>query len=201
MTISFWLILLAVLAYGLLHTLLASLKIKAEVHRWFSSKSNQWFRLAYNFIAVITLLPILVLPILLIDKELYRIPYPWVIATLTFQTMAILVVIIGLKQTGMTSFIGLRQLFLPEVTTPPRLVTRGLYRYVRHPLYAAGLVFIWFLPIMTCNLLALNLGLTAYILVGSYFEERKLMSEFGEAYAEYRCHTPMLIPGFRLPHR
>jgi len=201
MTISFWLILLAVLAYGLLHTLLASLKVKAEVHRWFGSKSDQWFRLAYNFITVITLLPILVMPILLIDKELYRIPYPWVIATLTFQALAILVGIIGLKQTGITSFIGLRQLFLPEVTTPPRLVTGGLYRYIRHPLYTAGLVFIWLLPFMTCNLLALNLGLTAYVLVGVYFEERKLVSEFGEAYVEYRRRTPMLIPGLHLSHR
>ena len=201
MTISFWLILLAVLAYGLLHTLLASLKMKAEAHHWFGWKSDQWFRLAYNFIAVITLLPILVMPILLIDKELYRITYPWIIATLTFQAIAVLVGTIALKQTGMTSFIGLRQLFLPEVTNPPRLVTGGLYRYNRHPLYTAGLVFIWLLPIMICNLLALNLGLTAYVPVGSYFEERKRVGEFGEAYAIYRRHTPMLIPGLRLPHR
>ena len=201
MTISFWLILLAVLAYGLLHTLLASLKMKAEAHHWLGWKSDQWFRLAYNFLAVITQLPILVMPILLIDKELYRITYPWIIATLTFQAIAVLVGTIALKQTGMTSFIGLRQLFLPEVTNPPRLVTGGLYRYIRHPLYTAGLVFIWLLPIMTCNLLALNLGLTAYVLVGSYFEERKLVGEFGKSYAVYRRYTPMLIPGVRLPHR
>lgn len=142
MTISFWLILLALLAYGLLQTLLASLKINADVHRWFGSKSDLWFRLANNFIAVITLLTILVLPILLFDKELYGIPYPWVIATLTFQAMAVLTGIIGLKQTGMTSIIGLRQLFLPEVTTAPRLVTGILYCYVRHPLCTAGLAFI-----------------------------------------------------------
>ena len=80
-------------------------------------------------------------------------------------------------------------------------MTGGLYRYVRHPLYTAGLVFIWLLPIMTCNLLALNIGLTAYIIVGAYFEERKLLLEFGDAYAEYRQQTPMLIPGLRLPHR
>jgi len=172
------------------------LKIKAEVQSWFGSKSDQWIRLANNFIAVITLLPIL-----LIDKELYRIPCPWFIATLTFQAMAVIVVIIGLKQTAMTSFIGLRQLFLLEVSIPPRLVTRGLFCYVRNPLYAAGLVFIRLLHIMTCNLLALNLELTAYILVGPYFEDRKLVSEFGEAYAENRCHTPILIPGLRLPHR
>jgi protein-S-isoprenylcysteine O-methyltransferase Ste14 len=200
MTISFWLIILAVLSYGLLHTLLASLKMKALAHNWFGSKTDQWFRLAYNFIAFFTLLPILLLPILLPDKEIYRISFPWAIATLSIQALAVIVLVVGLRQTGITSFIGLRQLLLPEDTSPPRLVTDGLYRYVRHPLYTAALVFIWLLPIMTWNLLALNLGLTAYVIIGAYFEERKLLLEFGDAYAEYRQRTPMLIPGLRSPH-
>ena len=102
-----------------------------------------------------------------------------------------------MKQTGITSFIGLRQLLLPEDTSPPRLVTDGLYRYVRHPLYTAGLVFIWLIPIMTWNLLALIIGLSVYVITGAYFEERKLLLEFGDAYAEYRQHTPMLVPGLR----
>jgi protein-S-isoprenylcysteine O-methyltransferase Ste14 len=52
---------------------------------------------------------------------------------------------------------------------------------------------------MSYNLLALILGLSIYILVGAYFEERKLLVEFGDAYSEYRQRTPMLIPGLRLP--
>jgi len=41
------------------------------------------------------------------------------------------------------------------------------------------------------------LAFTLYILVGVYFEERKLLREFGQEYAEYRSITPMLIPGMR----
>ena len=201
MTISFWLILLAVLSYGLLYTLLASAKMKDLSRNWLGSKTDRVYRLAYNFIAIFTLLPILLLPILLIDKELYRIPFPWIIVTLIIQLLAVIVLIIGMKQTGITSFIGLRHLLLPEDTSPPRLVTDGFYRYVRHPLYTAGLVFIWLIPIMTYNLLALNLGLTAYVIIGVYFEERKLLLEFGDANAEYRQKTPMLIPGLRYPYQ
>ena len=197
MTISFWLVLLAVLAYGLLHSILASLIIKAHARRWIGPASDRWFRLAFNFIAVVTLLPILFLPILLIDKQIYSIRYPWVILTLTIQLMAVIVLFVGLRQTGISSFIGLRQMLLPEDTSPPRLVTNGLYRFVRHPLYTAGLVLIWLLPVLTWNLLALNLGLTAYILIGAYFEERKLLLTFGDYYAEYCHRTPMLIPGIR----
>jgi len=78
------------------------------------------------------------------------------------------------------------------------MVTNGLYRYVRHPLYTAGLVIIWLIPLMTYNLLALILGLTIYIFVGAYFEERKLLLEFGDVYAEYRQRTPMLVPRIRI---
>jgi methanethiol S-methyltransferase len=120
---------------------------------------------------------------------------------MAIQLSAVIFLYLGLRQTGITSFIGLRQLLLPEDMTPPRLVTGGLYRFVRHPLYTAGLVFIWLIPIMTWNLLALIIGLSAYIIIGAYFEERKLLLDFGDAYADYRRHTPMLIPGMRLHHR
>jgi len=69
-------------------------------------------------------------------------------------------------------------------------VLTGLYRWVRHPLYTAGLLFIWLIPVMTANLLALNIGLTIYLITGALFEERKLVREFGEAYIEYRKVTP-----------
>ena len=201
MTISFWLVLLAVVAYGLLHSILASLTTKAQARKLVGSASDRWFRLAYNFIAIVTLLPILFLPILLIDKEIYIIRFPWVIVTVSIQVLAVIVLFVGLRQTGIRSFIGIHQLFLPEDTTPPRLVTNGLYRYMRHPLYTAGLVLIWLLPILTWNLLALNLGLTAYIFIGAYLEERKLLLTFSDTYAEYRERTPMLIPGIPLLHR
>jgi methanethiol S-methyltransferase len=197
MTLSFWLILLAVLVYGLLHSVLASIKIKAQAGHWLGPATDRWYRLVYNFVAVITLLPVLILPVILIDKGIYTIPFPWVLVTLTIQALAGIVLIIGWRQTGISSFLGLQQAFLPEDLTPPRLVTDGLYCYVRHPLYSAGLVIIWLIPIMTWNLLALIIGLTAYVFIGAYYEERKLLSEFGEAYAAYRRQTPMLVPGLK----
>jgi protein-S-isoprenylcysteine O-methyltransferase Ste14 len=198
-TKSFWVILLAVLAWGLLHSFLASRKLKALAHGWFGHATDRWFRLAYNFISIITFLPILPLPLILTDKRIYGIPFPWVILTSVIQFLALIVLVIGLRQTGIFSFLGLRQLIHSEDPITIHLVTSGFYQYVRHPLYTAGLVLIWLIPILTWNLLALNLGITAYIFIGAYFEERKLLSEFGTDYAEYRRHTPMLIPGLRFP--
>jgi protein-S-isoprenylcysteine O-methyltransferase Ste14 len=56
------------------------------------------------------------------------------------------------------------------------------------------------MPVMSWNLLALNLGVTLYFIIGSRFEEDKLLDEFGEAYAEYRRRTPAFLPRlFRPP--
>jgi protein-S-isoprenylcysteine O-methyltransferase Ste14 len=66
-------------------------------------------------------------------------------------------------------------------------------------MYTASLLVLWFTPLMSEGLLAFNLGTTLYFVIGGLFEERKLLRQFGPAYAEYRRRTPMLIPG--LPRR
>jgi protein-S-isoprenylcysteine O-methyltransferase Ste14 len=78
------------------------------------------------------------------------------------------------------------------------LVTTGLYRHVRHPLYTAGLAFLWLSPVMTTTLMALYAGLSVYLYVGSLFEERRLQAEFGPAYAEYQKRVPRLFPRLRV---
>ena len=158
------------------------------------SSAMNWYRLGYNLFSVISFLPIMVLAAVLPDKFLYSIPEPWVDITLIIQLMAVLALVVGVFQTDIWSFIGLKQVM--GGTTDTNIVTGGLYRYVRHPLYTAGLVFIWLTPVMTVNRLVLYLSLTIYILIGVYFEERKLMREFGMDYEDYRLKTPMLIPLF-----
>ena len=112
------------------------------------------------------------------------------------QGFGLILLIVGVLQTDTLSFIGLSQLFAEE--KPSALVTKGLYRLVRHPLYTAGLMILWLSPQVTVNSFTLYLGATVYILVGAYFEERKLLREFGQAYEDYKSKTPMLIPGLKL---
>jgi protein-S-isoprenylcysteine O-methyltransferase Ste14 len=109
------------------------------------------------------------------------------------QVFAAIMLFVAFLQTDSLSFVGLRQLF--ETERSGQLVTRGLYRVVRHPLYTFGLLFIWLTSTGSQNSLTVYIGATIYTLVGAYFEERKLLREFGDAYAEYRRATPMLIPG------
>jgi protein-S-isoprenylcysteine O-methyltransferase Ste14 len=194
------LILLACALYGLVHSWLASLQAKDLARKLLGVNiMERFYRLAYNIFAVFSFLPLLALPVWLPDQPLYRIPFPWLILTLAIQGLAALILFIGLLQTGPLDFAGLRQLIGPVGDRPEELVTGGLYRYVRHPLYTAGIVFIWFSPQMSVNLAALFLGLSAYLVIGALFEERKLVRQYGQAYLDYRRKTPMLIPGMLLP--
>ncbi len=185
---------LSVLVWGVVHTLFASLGAKD----WFRKLLNgnrgmSLYRIGYNVFSTLSFLPILWLMAVLPDRDLYRIPAPWMYLFLVGQGIAGLLLLVGLLQTDVLSFIGLRQLFEGEERSS-RLVTDGLYHFVRHPLYSAGLLFIWLTPVMTVNMLILFASLTIYIVVGAFYEERKLSREFGQEYIDYRSVTPMLIP-------
>ena len=153
--------------WGLVHSLTASVKFKEAVLRVFGVKSMNWYRLFYNLFSALTFLPLLVLTIALPDQPLYEIPDPWADITLIIQLMAAIALLVGVLQTDVWSFLGIKQLM--GGSTESRIVTGGLYRFVRHPLYTAGLVFIWLTPAMTVNRLVLYLSLTVYIIIGAYY--------------------------------
>jgi len=185
-------IFLSMVLWGSLHSLLASLKAKELARRWFSENFMHFYRLFYNALAVLSFLPVLAIATLTNGSTLYVVPFPWSGLMVLGEILAVAGLAIGLHETDMWEFLGLRQ--LGRSKGPSRLKTTGLYRYVRHPLYSAGLAFIWLFPRMTLMILALNLALTIYILIGAFFEERKLQREFGQEYIDYAALTPMLIP-------
>ena len=193
------LILLAMAVWGGIHSLLASQSAKDLAQLWFGNKVERAYRMGYNLFSVISFLPVLALVALLPDRVLYSIPFPWLVLTLATQAAALLALVAGLRQTGLSTFLGFSQLLDTQAQNKSPMIVDGQYRWGRHPLYSAGPVVIWLLPVMTLNILALNIGLSAYLVIGASFEERRLVREFGEAYITYRQQTPMLIP--RLPSR
>ena len=185
-------IFISILVWGFLHTLLASQKVKDRARQVLGPTGNRFYRLGYNVFAAISFLPVLALIALTPDHRLYLVPLPWSVLMVAGEVLAAGMLVVGLMQTDPWEFAGLRQ--LGDFEGASQLTTRGLYRVVRHPLYSAGMVIIWLLPLMTLNVLVFNLALSGYIVVGAIFEERKLRREFGQKYAEYAVFTPMFIP-------
>ena len=92
---------------------------------------------------------------------------------------------------------GLQQIFarLTGRTIPaPEFRTPLFYRYVRHPLYLGILLSLWSVPVMTAGHLLLSTGLSSYIVLGIWLEERDLVAAFGERYHRYRAEVGMLLP-------
>ena len=190
-----WLI-LAIVLWGIVHSLLASMGFKAACQRLFGDKAMRGYRLFYNLFALLSFLPILYLMVILPDRPLYEVPAPYSYWMRVGQLASLILLFVAVFQTDLFSFVGLRQLFEEEKSGP--LITQGLYRYVRHPLYTFSLAILWLSPGMTLNSFVFYCALTLYVLVGIFFEERKLLRVFGQEYAKYRAVTPMLIPGRRL---
>ena len=188
----FWLI-FAIVLWGVVHSVMASLGFKQLLQNTLGDGTMRFYRLFYNVFSAISFMPILYLMATLPNKDLYQVSSPWNYVMLAGQGISTLLLIVAVLQTDTLSFVGLRQLFSDEKNG--KLVTSGLYRFVRHPLYTFGLLILWLSPNMTLNSLVFYTSLTVYILVGAYFEERKLVREFGQAYIDYKASTPMLIPG------
>ena len=192
LNLSPWAIPLAALAYGFLHSLMASIGFKDLLFTLFGQPAERYYRLIFSIFSTIALLPLMALAALIPDVSLYTIPQPWAALTLGLQIISALLLIFSLLQTGAFQFIGLSQAF--GLDYQETLNTNGLYRFIRHPLYTFSLLFLWLTPTMTRNTLLLYAAFTVYMLVGALFEERKLAKTFGAAYTSYRARTSFLIP-------
>jgi protein-S-isoprenylcysteine O-methyltransferase Ste14 len=188
---SIFILLLVLAIWGVVHSFLASRAAK-EIFR-LKAGSMDFYRLAYNVFAGISFLPILYLMATLPNRMVYEVPSPWNLVMFGGQQLSLVFLAAAFLQTDALSFVGLRQLFEEEKSGA--LVVHGLYKVVRHPLYTFSLLFLWLSPGVSQNSLTVYIGATLYILIGTYFEERKLLREFGEAYSNYKKSTPMLIPG------
>lgn len=190
----FW-ILLAGAIFGPIHSLLATIELKAKVESWLGEAGKKYYRFFYVVVASLTTLAYASLVVIFPDKLIYKIPFPYVILTSLLEIGAIVGASRCVLDSRPMSFTGVDVLLNPKLSAPDeKLVTSGFYRLMRHPIYTFSLVTLWLSPIMTWNLLALFLGITAYMLIGSWFEEQKLLRQFGEAYAEYQKKTPAFIP-------
>ena len=78
-----------------------------------------------------------------------------------------------------------------------KLVTEGIYRCCRHPLYAAWVVFI--VPgivLLADSWIGLTIPLVMYVLLHILVKKEEIYLEerFGEEYVEYKKRVPAVLP-------
>ncbi len=76
------------------------------------------------------------------------------------------------------------------------LVKRGVYRFIRHPIYLAAVLYIMGAPMIFSSVYGflVTLAFIPCILYRIRIEEEVLIQEFGNAYLEYKKNTKKLIP-------
>ena len=182
------------IGFGLAHSLLASQIIKHKLAHILGPA----YRLTYNGFAIITFALVL-----WIGHQVFA---PDIGYTLSHKTKLLLGFVeicgwvfmyfaLGLYDMG--RFAGTHQIRAAknggDAADDEALHTKGLHRYMRHPLYSAAFLILWGGVWSPFGLATAILG-SAYLLVGTFFEERRLIARYGSDYVSYQSAVPAFIP-------
>jgi len=185
--------------YALIHSYLASIKVK----EWFKKNFGDliaFYRLGYNIFALASFYLIYELspkPHLL----LYDLPNPYDLIILVPQFLALAGLFWAFKYICFKEFLGLNQVkryfeknYNSELDENLTLQLEGPFRYTRHPVYFFSMLILLFRPTMDLFYLVFFLCIVIYFYIGSYFEEEKLAKHFGKIYTDYRKSVPKIFP-------
>jgi protein-S-isoprenylcysteine O-methyltransferase Ste14 len=121
--------------------------------------------------------------------------------TLLTQIPGLLMAIISLPL-GLWVFKSIGKNITDTVTTRTNheLVTTGIYKHIRHPLYTAGFLLFAGLGLLASNwlMLILTLIVVAALVIRTGKEEKKLMERFGNIYVIYSKNTGRFFPLLKL---
>ena len=183
------------LSFGAVHSLLAGERAKRALQPWLGAG----YRLAYNGFACVHIALILLAGEVLAGSALSGFDLPFWVAfvLIAVRWSGVVIVLVSLSHYDLGGFSGVRQLVRRargEAGNEDEVLhVAGLHRYVRHPLYAGAYLCLWG---GVNNELALATALWAsiYLAIGTGFEERRLIRQYGSLYREYRARVPALIP-------
>src|SRR5659263_353992 len=176
--------------YCALHSFLISI--------WFTNlmkrslmENYAFYRLFYNAVALILFVPLYLYTIQTKSEVIITYSIPFTIIRYLLISFSIL---LSLKafffDYDYLTFFGIRQMFdfgkKKSQDYSGGIRKKGLLGIIRHPLYFGVLIFIWCQTFRVTDIVV-NTVLTAYIIIGTRLEEKKLVLEFGDTYIKYHC--------------
>ncbi len=150
----------------------------------------------YRFFAweAILLLFVSVLPFWFVDPFSWNQVISWI-----FLVVSIIPLGWGLfllKNKGKSAGVREKEDTLLPLERTTRLVTTGIYRFIRHPLYSSLLCLAWGIFFKLPSLMGFALALTAsgFLYRTAIADERECIHFFGEEYSTYMTKTKRFIP-------
>ena len=185
---------LLVILFGLQHSLMARKSFKSRLTALIPTAAER---------STYVLLSSLVLGVMFwlwypINFPVWRVEIPWASALITgLFWMGWAIVLLATLLISHFELFGLKQAidrWRDTTQHAPVFRTPLLYKLVRHPLYLGFLIAFWATTDMTVGHLLFSMGLTVYLFIGAYFEERDLVVLFGDRYRQYQGETSMILP-------
>lgn len=185
---------LAWLTFGIVHSLLASMPGR----EWLVRAFGAYHRIAYNLISVAHVAIIIAFGLSLFRNHVAFVRPLWLYVFMTLMVIAGIVILVqAIRSYDVDRFTGMAQVRAGHagrtLAEDEPLRMDGLHRYVRHPLYTGGFLILWGLAHDPMSL-ATAVWASLYLMVGTWFEERRLIRVYGEAYAQYRLRVPAFVP-------
>ena len=157
----------------------------------------RFYRLFFNAASLATLLPVVYYSISIRQAPVFRWESPMMIVKYLLLATGITLFVAGARHYSMSQFLGIRQIKTGRATLAlseyDTFDISGILSAIRHPWYTASIMVIWAKDISLPTLLV-NVVISAYFIIGTILEERKLLLEFGERYREYQKNVSMFIP-------
>lgn len=172
--------------YFILHSWLASNRLKAFVQRPWPGLYAR-YRLVYNLLAVILLIPPLALLWGSATPSVWRWQGGWQWLSYMLTGLALAGFWLTTRHYNMKQFLGI------DSTATAGFHLSPVHRYVRHPWYGFGLLLLWSQNMDQARLTVVIIA-SLYLWLGSRLEDRKLVMEFGPLYDSYRRRVPGILP-------
>jgi protein-S-isoprenylcysteine O-methyltransferase Ste14 len=181
------------ISFGLVHSLLA----RASAKRILQPLFGRAYRLSYNLFSALHIGLVIVGGQLVLGGNSVEFGFGNELALLATaaQWAGIVVIALSLTQYDLGRFSGVTQLFRAGNITADEepLHTTGMHRYVRHPLYLGAYLYLMGGAVNEFGMQTALWG-CLYLLIGTWFEERSLVTQYGRAYVEYKEKVPAILP-------
>jgi methanethiol S-methyltransferase len=176
--------------------------ISLTVNGFIKSKPGKYlkfYRLFYNLVAFITLVPLIIYTQSLKGNVLFRWEGYLMFAQFFLLTVSMILFIAGAQKYDLLEFAGIRQIISGKsystLSESGEIITSGILGVIRHPWYSGSIIFVWvYYKDMYLSTFIVSIMLTFYLITGAVLEERKLILECGDGYRDYIKKVSMFFP-------
>lgn len=162
------------------------------------------YRLIFTIISLLSFSAAIFLIRSMADVTLAVLPFGIRVIFIMLQISGCCIIALAVRNINISEFLGIAQFISYlrrgsvggdiEGLRSEALITHGIYRITRHPLYLGSMLVVTFNTQVTLNNLTFLVLADIYFIIGAWLEEKRLGDRFGLDYAIYRERTGMIFP-------